>query len=399
MAKEPAPSNPNLAIGRLILFILLLSLGGIILYKYYSTEGGRYTNVPKEMQINYLPADYQFNIDEERALEVLSDPQRNRRAFNELVYDLNMSILRHVANRMGLSDTRQEMVWEEYEKHHPYLRDLYYNDFLALKDTTSNLYQTWYDNEGANSTAALREVASKYTCFFVNHIFTTVVKTEDGSIYAKGMDVETPCGVALAEALRPVLQRMEERAAIRDFSRSKGLMQEKVERVIAELATMEVRDKKGLSKSLQTKIWGFSVSSTDIEVSAISILKVGFKLDQYFDIRLDTRSNIVTISLPKAIILSHEVYPKFDKLDIGWLREVRDADINKAFNALRAEFRREAMESDIRQRAENQAVELMNTMFTPMIKSLDQRYQLKVVFKEVDSTAEEAEVAAKDFQN
>lgn len=399
MAKEPAPSNTNLAIGRLILFILLLSLGGIILYKYYSAKGGRYTNVPKEMQINYLPADYQFNLDEERALDILSNPQRNRREFNELVYDLNLSILHHVANRMGLSEEQQEMVREEYEKHHPYLRDLYYNDFLALKDTTSNLYQTWYDNEGANSTAVLREVASKYTCFFVNHVFTSVVETEGGSIYAKGMDVETPCGVALKEALRPVLVRMEERAAIRDFSRSRGLMQEKVERVIAELATMEVRDKKGLSKTLQTKVWGFSVSSTDIEVSAISILKVGFKLDQYFDIQLDTRSNIITITLPEPIILSHEVYPKFDKLDIGWLREVRDADINKAFNALRAEFRREALESDIRDRAETQAVELMNTMFTPMIKSLNQRYQLKVVFKETGSAGEEPEITTQDFQN
>jgi len=399
MAKEPTPSNPNLVIGRLILFILLLSLGGIILYKYYSTQGGRYTTIPKEMQINYLPSDYQVNIDEERALEILSNPQRKRREFNELVYDLNLSILNHVANRMGLNEAQQEQVREEYEKHHSYLRNLYYQDFTALKDTTSNLYQTWYENESTNATAVLREVASKYTCFFVNHIFTTVLETEGGSIYAKGMDVETPCGVALAEALQPVIKRMEERAAIRDFSRSKGLMQEKVERVIAELATMEVRDKKGLNKTLQTKIWGFSVSSTDIEVSAISILKVGFKLDQFFNIELDTRSNVITITLPEPIILSHEVYPKFDKLDIGWLREVKDADINKAFNALRHEFRREALESDIRENARKQAVELMNTMFTPLVKSLDQRYQLKVTFKEVDSVAEEPDITAQGFQN
>ncbi len=399
MAKEPTPSNPNLVIGRLILFILLLSLGGIILYKYYSTQGGRYTTVPKEMQINYLPSDYQVNIDEERALEILSNPQRKRREFNELVYDLNLSILNHVANRMGLNEAQQEQVREEYEKHHSYLHNLYYQDFTALKDTTSNLYQTWYENESTNATAVLREVASKYTCFFVNHIFTTVLETEGGSIYAKGMDVETPCGVALAEALQPVIKRMEERAAIRDFSRSKGLMQEKVERVIAELATMEVRDKKGLNKTLQTKIWGFSVSSTDIEVSAISILKVGFKLDQFFNIELNTRSNVITITLPEPIILSHEVYPKFDKLDIGWLREVKDADINKAFNALRHEFRREALESDIRENARKQAVELMNTMFTPLVKSLDQRYQLKVTFKEVDSVAEEPDITAQDFQN
>ena len=89
--------------------------------------------------------------------------------------------------------------------------------------------------------------------------------------------MDTPCGVAVTEALRPMLKTLEDRAAIEDFGRSRGLLQEKIERVIAELATLEIRDKKGINKQLQTKIWGFSVSSSDIEISAISVLKVGFK--------------------------------------------------------------------------------------------------------------------------
>lgn len=398
MANE-APSSSNLTIGRLILFILLLSLGGVILYKYYQNNKAGYTNVPKEMQINYMPADFQVSIDEERALEILANPEENRQEFNQLVYDLNISILNHVGNRMGLTENQKQAARDQYEEHHPYLRNLYYQDFLQLKDTTSNLYQIWYENEGSSSSKALREVASKYTCFMVNQIFMTILPTEDGSLYGKGIEVETPCGVALQEALQPMMQRLEERAAIRDFSRSRGLMQEKVERVIAELATMEVRDKKGLSKRLQTKVWGFSVSSTDIEVSAISILKVGFKINEYFDINLNSRNGIVTVTLPEATILSHEVYPKFDKLDIGWLREVQDADLNKAFNALRAEFRREALESDIRERAENQAVELMNTMFTPLLNALNSRYQLKVVFKKTEESEEDPEITASDFNN
>ena len=48
----------------------------------------------------------------------------------------------------------------------------------------------------------------------------------------------------MTEGLRPMIKRMQEKAAIADFSRSKGLMEERVEKAIAELATMEVRDKK-----------------------------------------------------------------------------------------------------------------------------------------------------------
>jgi len=143
-----------------------------------------------------------------------------------------------------------------------------------------------------------------------------------------------------------------------------------------------VRDKKGINKQLQTKIWGFSVSSSDIEITAISILKVGFRLNDYFDVTLNAKSGTVTVTLPEPQVLSHEVYPKIDKLDIGWLREVKGVNLNQSFNVLREEFRRDAIESDIMEKAKTQAAELMDTMFGPMISSMNKRYKLKVRFRE-----------------
>lgn len=367
---------------RAFLVIVALSLIGIIIYKKFISPPG-YSNIPKELQINYVPADFNISIDEENALAVLSNPHRYRREFNDLVYDINMSILYHVANRMNLSAEDRGRLQEEYDKHHPYLRNLYFHDFVSLKDTTSQLYQTWYDNEGTNAVDVLKEIAYKYTCFFVTQIITTLAPTKGGSIFAKGQSVDTPCGLALQEALNPMMERLKERAAIEDFSRSRGLLQEKVEKAIAELATMEVRDKKGLNKSMQTRFLGFAVSSSDIEVSAISILKVGFRLNEYFDINLNSKQGIVTITLPEPTILSHEVFPKIDKLDIGWMREVQSVDLNKNFNALRAEFRREALESDIMDKAKANAIELMNTMFTPAVKGLNNRYNIRVQFRQV----------------
>lgn len=369
--------------GRTLVFILALSLAGIILYRYYQTDGGttNYTKVPKEYQLNYLPANFKTNIDTEDALFILANPQRYKKEFDQLVHDLNMSILEHVSVRMGLSDALKAQVREEYETHHPYLRKLYYNDFIAMKDTTSNLYETWYKSETTNAVDILNTIASKYTCFLINQIMTTVVKTKDGAIFAKGANIDTPCGIALTEALQPLVKKMEERAAIEDFSRSKGLLQEKVERVIAELATMEVRDKKGINKQLQTKIWGVSVSSSDLEITAISLLKVGFRLNDYFNVSLNEKTGIVTVTLPEPVILSHEVYPQIDKLDIGWMRELKDVNFNESFNVLRREFRREALESDLMSKSKTQAIELMNTMFGPLISSINKKYKLKVAFK------------------
>lgn len=370
-------------VGRMLIFIVLLSASIMIIYKNFGGKGKNYTNVPKELQINYKPADFHVNIDEEDALVILSNPYRYKRDFDQLVYDINMSILHHVADRMGLDEGIKSKLETEYKKHHPYLKKLYFEDFVALKDTTSVIYQTWYDNESTNAVEVFDEIASKYTCFFVNQIITTLVKTEGGSIYAKGDNIDTPCGIALTEALRPLINRMDQKAAVEDFSRSKGLLQEKVEKVIAELATMEVRDKKGISKNLQTKVWGVNVSSSDVEITAISILKVGFKLDQYFSIKLNSKAGVVTITLPEPTILSHEVYPKIEKLDIGWLREVEDINLNDAINVLREEFRRDALDSDIMDKSKKQAVELMNTMFMPLVQTMNSKYKLKVKFKAV----------------
>lgn len=376
---KPSPKAVNR--GRIAVFILLAILLGIIVFKTLRNNPGSFLGKPAEYQLTYLPADFKLNINIEDALAIVSNPQRYRREFNQLIYDINTSVLKHVSNRMGLSDSLKAAVLVEYEKQHPYLRQLYYNDFIAIQDTTAALYESWYDNGAGSAVKVFNEIVSKYTCFLVNQILTTVIPTREGAILAKGNKVDTPCGIALGEAMQPFIKRMEERAAVEDFSRSRGLLQEKVERVIAELATMEVQDKKGISKQMQTRIWGVAVSSTDLEITAISVLKVGFRLSDYFDVQLNSKAGVVTVTLPEPVILSHEVYPKVEKLDIGWLREVEDANFNESFNLLRKEFRREAMESDIMDKAKTQAVELMNTLFGPLVQSMNSRYKLKVSFK------------------
>ena len=377
----PQRNTSSVGYGSILLYVTLFSVGALVLYKYFTKSGNDYISSPTEMQVNYVPSDFEFDIDDENTLGILSNPRRYRREFNNLVYSFNMSLLHHVANRMDLPDSLKVNLEPEYQKHHEYLKELYYNDFVGLKDTTSNVYQEWYDNESTNAIGMMNEVASKYTCFLVNHVIMTLVKTEDGMLTVKGRKVDTPCAIAMNEALRPMLKRLEESAAILDFGRSKGMLQEKVEKAIAELATMEVKDKKGLNKQLQTKVWGYAVSSTEMEVSAMSILKVGFKLDDYFKIDMNSRNKQVIVTLPEPTILSHEVYPKIDKLDIGWMRELKDVDLNKNFNVLRGEFRKDAISSDVFEKSKDKATEIMSMMLGPLISGMHKGYSLKIKFK------------------
>ncbi|MEM9835189.1 MAG: DUF4230 domain-containing protein [Bacteroidota bacterium] len=373
-----------------IIVILILAIMATLAYKYYRNQPGSFLAAPQEYQLQYKPVDFELKVDTETALAILQNPKRYRREFDKMVYDINTDILDHVSNRLGLNDSLHRSVIREYDEEHPQFADLYFNDFLRIRDTTAQLYETWYEEGGRKVTEVFEEVAAKYTCFLVNKILASVIRTRNGNILAKGSDVTTPCGIAMGEALTPLIQRMQERAAIDDFSRSKGIFQEKVERFIGELATVEIRDKKGISKSMQTNIWGINVSNTDVEITAISILKVGFRMQEYFDIQLDGRNKLVNITLPEPTILSHEVLPKIEKLDIGWMRELENKSINEGINSLRETFRAEAIESNVMDRAKKQAEELMNTMFTPVVQSIGDNYRIKLNYRGVPLEPEEA---------
>ncbi|NJB86405.1 hypothetical protein GGR26_002173 [Lewinella marina] len=381
MAQSPAPSNQGIGTVQIIIAVAIVGILGLLGYKALRNTPGSFLAGPAEYELQYRPADFAFNIDNETALAILRNPRRYRREFNELVHDINTDILRHVSNRLGLNDSLQQAVLEEYDLQHPQFVDLYYNDFMRLRDTSAAVYETWYDEGGQKVTEIFEEVASNYTCFMLNKVLAAVIRTRNGNILARGADVQNPCAIAMGEALQPLVARMRERAAIEDFSRSKGLFQEKVENVIGELATIEVRDKKGINKNLQTTIWGMNVSETDVEITALSILKVGFRLNEYFDLQLDEQNKTVNITLPEPVILSHEVLPKVEKLDIGWLREVKGVNIDEGVNALRESFREDALESNIMERAKTQAEQLMDTMFGPLVSNIGPEYRLVVSFR------------------
>ena len=384
-------------LSKALIYILFIGACAFFMYNYFKNtnfgKGADYTSVPKEMQIKYIPSEYNFELDEETTLAILTNPDRYQREFNDLVYNFNLSMLNHVATRMDLPDSIKMEIEPEYQKHHPYMRQMYYNDFVKLRDASANMYESWYQNNYNSAAEALKEVASNYTCYLINQVIMNMILSKNGTIAGIGNGVDSPCMIAMKESLNPMIRRLEERAAIHDFSSSKGMMEEKVERTIAELATMEIRDRKGLNKQLQTKIWGYAVSSTDIEVSAISILKVGFKLDEYFDISLDEGRKRVTVTLPSPVILSHEVYPKIDKLDVGWMRELSNEDFNKNFNVLRKEFRRDAIEDDVMNKAKTQADELMHLLLEPIVQQMGGKYKLLVRFKKTESSLADLEMA------
>ncbi len=364
--------------------LLIIAAAAIALvggYRFFFSDSSSFKRVPRDVQVAFHDAEFKPELDEEATLEILTKPQRHRQEFNDLVYQFNTQILQHVGERMGLPDSIQALVMAEYDKHHPYLRQLYFNDFMTLQDSTSDLYNKWYNNHYNSAVDMLEEVTSKYTCFFVNQIMASVLETTDGKISVLGTKRETPCGVAMQEALAPMLKRLRESAEIKDFSASKGLLKERIEKNAAQLITYEVQSKMGLNKRMVTTLFGLDVSSTEIEITAMSVAKIGFDLDKYFEISINERKKEVVVSLPQPEIIAHDVHPRIDKLDVGWWQGIDKDDLNKGIDRLRREFRRKIRQSDAFDKAKKQAEEVMNSMIGPVVQALAPDYKLRVRFR------------------
>ena len=162
----------NLNLMRLILVVLVLSLFGLIGFRYLSNNlvwkptAEKVQKNTREIQLKYVPAEYESPINHEDALAILENPRRYRREFDEMVYELNTSMLKHISKRMGLSESQRLQVVRDYKNdYHTEFSELYFRDFLQARDTTSSLYETWYDNGAGSAVDVFHEVASKYTCF------------------------------------------------------------------------------------------------------------------------------------------------------------------------------------------------------------------------------------------
>lgn len=381
--------------GKQLMLVALVCIGGILIYKTFFGNGplANVFQKPKGVQLTYVPSDFQPNLNEEATLRILSQPEQYRKEFDELVYNFNVSLLHHVANRMALPDSLKNELEPEYKKHHPYLKTMYFNDFVALKDTTAGMYETWYNDNSNQAVQVFNEVAGKYTCFFVTQILATLIHADNGEVFAKGKDVETPCGLALNEGLRPMVDRLRRKAEIMDFSASRGLLKDKVRQGIAELATYELRSRMGIDKTLSYKLFGISISETDIRVEAISVMKAGFKLDQYFDVTFSPKKGTIFVTLPPPTIVSHEVYPRVDKLDVGFLAGISGEEMNRNFNELRRQFRDDAINNErILDKAKMRADSVMQLMFGPVVRSMNRNYKLEVRFKDVQEVINEDEM-------
>ena len=155
---------------------------------------------------------------------------------------------------------------------------------------------------------------------------------------------------------------------------------EKSEQYISELATVKITERKGINKQLFTKIFGFNISSTEIEITALSIMKVGFDLERKFNIEIDAAKKEIVVQLPEPSVLSHEVSPRVDKLDIGIIKGLDNTDLNENISKLRNAFTESSYTEDVRLMAKEKASETLGNFISPILNTLPSGFKIVLEF-------------------
>ena len=136
---EARAAKQNASNGRLMLLLGLLGVSGFLCYRAFfgDTAVGGETALPRAMQVKYVPSDFKPNLDDENTLRILGDPQRYKDEFDKLIFNFNVALLTHVGTRMDLTEQQRQLCLNEYKRQHPYIRQMYFNDFIGLRDSTS----------------------------------------------------------------------------------------------------------------------------------------------------------------------------------------------------------------------------------------------------------------------
>ncbi|MEL6867394.1 MAG: hypothetical protein AAFP19_23415, partial [Bacteroidota bacterium] len=76
MTTQAAPNSGGSKFGKTLIYLVFISIGLVALYYFYQNNYSEFTAVPEEMQITYMPADFDYQVDEENTLAILTNPHR-----------------------------------------------------------------------------------------------------------------------------------------------------------------------------------------------------------------------------------------------------------------------------------------------------------------------------------
>lgn len=333
--------------------------------------------------IDFQDVSFSPELDYEAIVGAIMNPSQRATAspeFSQAVKQVNLTIIDHMAKRIGLSPEESRTVKREYSQAHPSIAQSYFKHYQSLQDGDENLgnsqiVSTKYYQSADNFSRVIGERLCGTVSFLTDGMAMGAYKHT-----AKELFLADPCAWLLSETVDPLVNYLEKQGAIKDLYESETSIKNHLRQQIAELAT--VKDKFNVNKrqTFIKEIDYFPDSKATLDFDLQATVKAGFDLGKYLAIEVIPHQQKIVVSLPPAEILSFETRDNIKEIDQGLLKKIGPSEINMAKRQAEEELYNKALRSGILSKAQSGAERIIWMLFQPILTSNQLNYEIEVDF-------------------
>lgn len=300
-------------------------------------------------------------------------------SFSYYLNKINSEIFKYASNRFNLNNSEKETILKSLYKQKNEIAKYFFNELKILLSQKEYLptgdklfkYKTY------TAVRAFGRILSSKLCTLLS--VTIQFAPINPALKNAPTFLYKPCEIILAEALNPILDELKNYALLEDHLYAEFKIKEHVRELIIELAT--VQDKYKIEYNINpTRQFLFFKSEAKLNMKVNSTVKAGFDIKKYFELNIDENTRCINIYLPKAKILSIEIYPKIVNMENGWLVEIDKDKLNDVNKILRDRVKQNALDSGILRRAEQHAFLIIYNMLAPLIENPLFNYKINIHF-------------------
>ncbi len=318
--------------------------------------------------------------------EVRSDnPRGDSTNLEESFKQINKQFIRHLANSYNLSEKEKQLLVQRYDASHSEIYRASFDEFLDLNDQTFiEDEEVLFTQNNFTSVSNFEGVLGKGACLAMGLFTGGVVDAPLNSLFLS-VAKENFCETIATAAFLPLIEELKKQAIIKDYEQSTIRIKSQIQKLVAELATSEVKKQTTVEKDFVTEVDLWLTTSTswaDVDIDATSVTKAGFKLQEYFELIFDHENKVIEVHLGEPQILSHEVNYQAKNIDKGWAVPIKPEMVNQVINEARDILYDHALNnSNLLDKSWENAQVVIKTIFQPIVLSTPEPYTVKLYTK------------------
>lgn len=334
----------------------------------------------KQIDTPFLPKiDYDLALKSISRIRSSKDGEKEMGSFLDTV---NIEFIRFLTENLNISKKEETEIIDEYYLTNTEVNKASYEEFIGYSKSKLNK-QVIISRGNYENVNDLDKVLSKGFCKLISLITSKIIVVPVGSLLF-GMSTKELCASLTARVSKSFTTKLKKMAIIKDYDESKLIIKKQIQSMVVELSSAELIQESTFDHNFVTEIdlWLLAIpSSANAVFKAKSITKAGFRLDKYFELKINHKSRQIEILFPEPEILSHEVNFTAEKLDESWAVNIDKDKINHVMRSDYQSLKNEALKSSLLADSKKNVEKIIKVIFQPISYATPYPYSVILKFK------------------